>query len=215
MPSVQIDLTGDDDEGDEDIHSPAASASRKDAKRLRVDQGEALGLDGRSYGRGGGHPHQQHPTYQQHHPTLSSSTSSFDARPPSVLAPSASSSQHPHYQQPSTSHPYPYASSSSSQPHPRLPPPPGYTGTNVQSAIDVDKLPTPPPPPPPQPEVSRPVFVGTLTTTALIAYPIPFLEPTVPPGQQLVREYPKGEVLLVNGQEWARIKLKVSVSPLA
>ncbi|CDZ96852.1 dna repair protein rad5 [Phaffia rhodozyma] len=83
---------------------------------------------------------------------------------------------------------------------------------NASEPIDVDSLPSPPrqhvAPPPTAPPPPQPTLIGVLQTTALITYPMAYLNPTVPPGMTLQKEMPKGEVLFVNNQEWARVKLK-------
>jgi hypothetical protein len=104
------------------------------------------------------------------------------------------------------------SSSASSSSRARLPVP---STTSSAEVIDVDSLPDLPPPPPvaprpaPPPE-NKPHLVGMLETSALIMYPDnPFLQPVIPPGQTLLDRLPKGEFMQQDGEEWARIKVKV------
>jgi len=184
------------------------------------------------------HPSQQphHPSFQPS-PTSTSSTSSF----PSNFAarPSASSSgspaQHlsppydPTRQSSTSSFPQPPASHQQQQQQQHRPNPSSSSSSSFRalsnsikrqpSPIDVDdypspppRLPSPPPPPPPPPSNNpQPTLIGYLPTTALILYPSPYLDNSVDPGQQLTRNYSRGEVLVVGEQEWGRVKLKVRV----
>lgn len=114
------------------------------------------------------------------------------------------------YRSPAAAHPsqqrqpaaHPASSSGRSLNHP----------TSASEPIDVDSLPDPPPPPPrpaPPPE-NKPHLIGMIDTSALIMYPDnPFLVPRLAPGQVLDRRMPKGEIVQQDGEEWARIKVKV------
>lgn len=105
--------------------------------------------------------------------------------------------------------------------HPHPPPSPSGSSSSSSrqrrqpSPIDVDDYPSPParvpsPPRPPRPPPPQPTLLGYLQTTALILYPSPYLELSITPTNPPKESYPKGEVLVVEGNEWGRVKLKVS-----
>lgn len=136
-------------------------------------------------------------------------TTARNAPPPPPPSPSSSSASRLHHQHVALS-----SSSSSSRKT--------TAGGRFDSPIDVDSLPSPPPQPapkpapPPSPSGTQPTLIGVLNTTALILYPDNYyLAPTVSLGETPKVAYAKGEVLMQDGQEWARVKLKVHMMRLS